>query len=796
VGGGTSGAGGASGAGSATIAVTQPPGSILQITSDTTPCVIAGLTMSNSSACAPSAAAPAAGASGGSGGGSAPPASGAATPLTPPKPPTMAAMPVATGSTEGTLSDLLVFSDANPGDDAQVEERERILAQLDLPRPEMVINAWVMQNSTTDPRAMGAFSDTLRDLVNRYNGALEELILQAWEFVGTQTQSPDYFNENFYHYVTDRYVAAADVSGPPPTTAQDAAQRFLESSRTSMADSEETRTRDFGICEDKRYCLGYSGLFQPLKPHLTDILLTLIAADHPVDSTQATIRSAEGGEGSRLPVTSLRVCESAERESERALSARPRETRKFDPRELKERCQRIWENLELDRAANLHDCTLDDYQYILGSIVRVRQPIEPAGHSRIYLACFGQEVSLYLKHVGLLRAALADFLFNYKQSQQYPHEFIAYDLSQSADALNAALSPLVEAFNRDVMAFQTFMRADVQYQVDRLNSTTDQRCCAKRLFGLDKPSFFNDGLISVRTISLQPTVVNTASQSALDASAAPTLANLANSIISPPSSAATNASPVAAVLGSGGQPAASLLAGVLNAYQATTVQIGRQLNLQVTPRSLTTASSAELNVTLNADESGSPAFYGGPSGATQPNMSRVASHDTTTRVRVESIKLFELSTFSAVLERSRSRFPLLPPFVEIPYIGTFAGIPIPGAREYHASSAVISATVLPTAADIAYGLRFTFDRVLDGDPGSCSIIGGSAGLQVTKPCRFRRAVALNDFGDAPIREFHKAMINCLATDMKAPYSSSGSLTHPPAGACDHISFDRVLHDAY
>jgi hypothetical protein len=88
---------------------------------------------------------------------------------------------------------------------------------------------------------------------------------------------------------------------------------------------------------------------------------------------------------------------------------------------------------------------------------------------------------------------------------------------------------------------------------------------------------------------------------------------------------------------------------------------------------------------------------------------------------VDSIKLFEASSFSAIVERSRSRFPLLPPFVEIPYIGTFAGIPLGTDKEFHSSTAIVSAYVVPTAADIANGLRFVADLVVDGlNPGSCN----------------------------------------------------------------------------
>ena len=91
------------------------------------------------------------------------------------------------------------------------------------------------------------------------------------------------------------------------------------------------------------------------------------------------------------------------------------------------------------------------------------------------------------------------------------------------------------------------------------------------------------------------------------------------------------------------------------------------------------------------------------------------------------------SGLPVIVQLSRSRFPLLPPLVEIPYIGTVAGIPIPGAKEYHTGTAVLSAMVVPTAADIAYGIRFLHDRVVDGVPGQCSFLAGSARRDQTLP---------------------------------------------------------------
>ncbi len=805
----------AAAAGNATISVTQPPGSFFDIRTDTTPCVFAGLALSNSSACTGTSTTAAA--SSGSPASSGSTAAGVAKP----QPIGMAAMAVAAGTIEQNPSDLLVFSDATPGDDAQILERKRILALLDLPRPEMLINAWVMQNSTANSTAMGKFNDAVKNLVTQYNESVENVALRGWESVSRRIKSGNYFDEAFYHYIADHYIADS-YSNAKAKAPQDAAQSFLDDSTAGLADEDATRQKLFGICKKGSYCLGYDSLFQPLKPHLTDFLLTLIASNDPLGHLLGAINDVETD--TPTPMGTPRCPGDAKQEDKKDAS--PPQPPPCPPnkehqdvqltektacdglsgRDAKDRCRAIWSNLGLDKSSTPRNCVTNDFQQIFTTLDRKTK--EKWNAPSVHLDCLRGAANIFLQESGaeLMKADLADFLFNYKMSQQYPHEFIPYDLSQSADALNSALAPVIDAFNRDIVAYQTFMRADLQYQVDRLNNNSDQRCCVKRLFGIDKPFFFDDGLVSVRTISGQPTSINTTSQSFLDASSAPTLANLANNIASSGAGSGSGTSPLAAVLGSK-QPSASLLTGVLNSYQTTYAQIGRMLNLQVTPRSLSTASSAEISVTLAADETAGGATYsGGPQGASSPNTSRVANFDTTTRIRVESVKLFEFASFSAIVERSRQKFPLLPPFVEIPYVGTLIGVPIPGAKEYHSSMAVMSAMVVPTAADIAYGLRFTFDQVLDGADGgatSCSYltspISGSAGPGVTVPCRFKRAVSIRDLR-APVNRFHRAMIRCFATGMATPYSGYASLSTsheaPLDSACKNLSFDRVAQDSH
>jgi hypothetical protein len=826
-------AGGSGSSANASIAITQPPGSNIQLSSDTTPCVVAGLAFGSSSACGSTQA------SSGNATSSTPATSPAAS-STPSVPPAMSSVAVAAGTGEQTPPDLLVYSDTNPGDDAQIEERNRVLAQLDLPRPEMILSAWVTQNSTTSPQAIGAFNNLVKGIVADYNGEYENVVLRGWVSIKEQqSQHKDFFNEPFRSYISDRFVADTNAARKVGGTAQDLSQAFLDQSQAKMADPVVPRS-SLGICDSGRYCLGYFSLFphalsgkepadpdsespSPIKPALTDLLLAIIAAQKPDDVLKKTVQDVQGTAPAIPTDAGDCICDDGEWYKGQKTPTRTcqgNNAQRVRNSEVRKRCHAIWRNLDLDHVTpppQPASCEELDFRGILGSL------LDPRSHEPIvHLECFRQEAERLLAPpkcgadeagcntvkmllftfggsstaaqpkrdnppygVGLFRAAIADFLFNYKMSQQYPHEFVPYDLTQSANNLNNALSPLIDAFNRDLWSYQMFVRADMQYQVEQLNSRNDERCCVKRLFGLDKPSFFNDGLVTVRTISGQPTSVSTTSQSFLNTSTAPELSALLSSLSG--SAGSTQGSGSGTSGGTSAMPSIGgqnfgLIASALANYQTSFAQIGRQLSFTATPRSLATASSAEIAVSLNADESANLPAYTGP-GANDPafNTSRVANHDTSTRVRVDSIKLFEVSSFSAIVERSRSRFPLLPPFVEIPYIGTFAGIPLGSAREFHSSTAIISAYVVPTAADIAYGLHFVSDLAVDAlNPGSCSFYKGASGPDVKDACVFRKMFSVHDAGyQQPIREFNKNITRCFATDT----SSDG---------CQRIAFANAL----
>jgi hypothetical protein len=628
--------------------------------------------------------------------------------------------PAPAGATPAT-PDLLVFSEPAPGDDEAVEEKRRIVAALDLPRPEMLVNIWSVQLSSANPQDIYSSGRAIRDVVSNLNERLQTSIQQAWRTIRDSASDVGFYDPAFYSYVANRFIADTPAASNENTN-QAKSQDFLDGRSTTGVVLDDASRQELAACKSSQYCLGYTGLLRPLKPRLTDLLLAVIAADKPIAAADAALNAME--------------------------------------------------NLAGAPAANQTSCEADDR--------RLYEAFRSAP-SGPFFECFRRSAHIYLLNdgavphpLGLLRGAVADFLFQYKMAQQYPHEFSPYDLAQSAQSLNTALSPLVDAFNRDITVFQTVLTDRLSGKDDSVSGKDNSNSgpSVADWFPSDrvKAKFSNNGVVSVRTVSGKETLVDTVTQTYLDATNAPTLSQLMASIAQAKDS-------VPGVIGNNmTAAAATALAGALGSMQSTDAKIGRGLKIDLMPRSLPGASSAEIDVTLNVEETAEPSLYtAGASSDRNDNLSRVAKHDTATKMRVDSMRIFEVSSLSAKLERSRSRFPLLPiPGFEIPYIGSIAGIPRRPASEYHNSIAVLSALVVPTAADLAYGTRYQSDQIVESDDRPvCSLADMSK-------CSFRAARSMDDLGE--VREFHRAMVYCFATGLTGRTPGA----QPPPGGCSAI----------
>ncbi len=703
----------------------------------------AGAGASSGSTPTPSAASPTSSSSTAAAG-----ASGQAT-ASPGSPATTSAAPAGTSSAQvSSISpDLLLFSNNGPGGDAGIEQQKRILALLDLPRPDVIINVWSVQESTTDREAVGQFSGMLNETVTSFNDGLQEAILRGWTYLNDQiTHSTGYFNQGFYDYVVRRYVAAPQEPTNWSTESPSKVASDVLEMRLSANHPAPPLPNSPGLCGADSYCLGYRTIFQPLQPTLTHLFLAILAAESPGFEAGHAIDAAECGlsadatclRGPSPASGSMGKNRSGTTPSPAASAGSSPRSRSLDDLPPASGCQAVDnQNEERNYHRRLTDQLMAAPPLFLECFRQTTQELlcNPASDGKSTCQRDAPDTAFARQ----ARAAIADFLFNYKLAQQYPHQLEPYELGLSAQKLNSVFNPFVDAFNRDISAYQGFLRREVQQKAEAKYKSS--RVFFKRWFGIDKQTFVNDGIITVRTLSTATATVNTTTQNFLDATQQPTVAALLSSIENASHPAASTTGHMTDLLQNISPIQAQVLVGALNAMQSSEVQIGKSLDVSVTPRSLNGASAAEINVTLNADDVASPTYYApSQSSAANADVSRVATHDTTTTVRVDSLKLFDISSFSAALQRSRPRFPVIPPFVELPYIGTLAGVPLPAVKEYHTSTAVLSAIVVPTATDIAYGLTFVMDRMVDASHiGDCYWPGAQNSHGPTHPHSARRS---------------------------------------------------------
>ena len=311
--------------------------------------------------------------------------------------------------------------------------------------------------------------------------------------------------------------------------------------------------------------------------------------------------------------------------------------------------------------------------------------------------CLRQQLhdSLSPKRKALLRRAIADFLFQYKISMQYPHDLSPYDFSTSAQALDNQFDPLLVAFNRDIAAYLRHL----------------QRRVAERTKG-SAVTLSSYGIVTARTISGVESELDSTTQNSFKNTPPPLVQDFVAQLGKAEAAGGTTD------LMKANLPAhaATALAAFLNSGQSSTVTIGRALNLKITPVSLQGASSAELKLHLESKDDGTPQVVAPDGTAKNDTTDRVSSQTVDTSIRVESLKLFEVSSFSAGMSHGRDPIPLLPPLVRLPYIGSFLQLNRSPASSYHQTFAIVSAVVVPTASDMLNGLRFLTDNDPHGVP--------------------------------------------------------------------------------
>ena len=557
--------------------------------------------------------------------------------------------------------DLLVFPSESEADDKAIGELKRWIALLDVPRPELSISAWSVQISSKNQKAIIEDAAAVREVVSVYNQKLHDAVRQGWSFLQEERAAKkDLFDDKFRDYLTKRYAFEAPQSTLDPPLA------FPEPK-----------------CPAGQYCLGYYNLFEPAEPSLTSLIIFLLATRDGYTHEDA---------GKLVDCMESRAgCASAISTSNRAETnyGQGDTSDKYPAAQSSEDNKKKVPLMEVPPVSG-NDCELQDDRFI-----DENPRLGPA------FSCLRnqfKESMVIDRRKALLRGTLADFLFHYKISEAYPQQFVPYYRAASAQALDNLFSPLIVAFNRDLAAYLRRLQSDL-----RVEKKSDR-----------KVEYSSDGIVNVSVLSGQQATLDSATQSFFSMPPVLSAKDFADALkggsdsgASSPAQSATNL--IAANLTP--LAAQAVLAGV-EAVQSKTAQIGRNLNLKVTATTLTGASSADLDLQLDSGEQGKPQLLEEGKPGSDDNVSRVAEHNTKTRVRVDALELFQVSSFSARLSHGRE-VPLIPPFIELPFIGNLARLRLQPGTAFHQSFAIVSAVIVPTAADLANSIRFNSDVETD-----------------------------------------------------------------------------------
>lgn len=614
--------------------------------------------------------------------------------------------------------DLLVFPSDSIADNEAIHEFRRWVSVVDMPRPEISLMTWSVQISSGSPDTINRESVRIRSAVSGFNDRLQSALEQGWWLLESSRRmyGHNFYAKNLSNYLSNRYLWTRD--GAYDTAPGRAPQPPCWS---GFASSQNASRPLWGA---DKYCLGYTRIFSPIQPSLTGMLLALVAAQPGgYDETRMrelrnsfvdclenrkncgersnTASQTPANEGDTLLAQETprpqpaRGYMQAERRPEMEVEVEYAGLRAAELAAMAEPCEEL-DNLHLrklekkstDEAQTKRQQQREkDKQAGKKSDERAADGTEDRPRPGPAFNCFREQLhrSLGSGHLGQTRRALADFLYQYKSAEYYPRDFVAWNQAASAQALDAALDPLIVAFNRDLNVYLRHIQDDVQF----------------RHRSEKKATFESDGIVTARVISSNTAKIETTTQSFFKQP--PTL-NVRDVVTALTTAPTPTLAPVASGTG------AELIASAIRAEQRMVARVGRHLNLEVTSNTLKGASACEMHVSLDSVEADKPSMLNtvGAGTPADDNLSRVAKHTTNTKVRVDSTKLFEVSSFAAALVRGRS-IPLIPPGVDLPYIGSIARLRLPPGTVYHRSFAIVSAVIVPTAADLANVIEFSED---------------------------------------------------------------------------------------
>jgi hypothetical protein len=614
-------------------------------------------------------------------------------------------------SSAAAFNDTVVLADPTGRNDV-IDQAERMIAQLDEPRPQVTINAWSLQLSSDKQGTIDELVPQARRLAGEYNDALQLAILNSWSVLTKDVATRDGFlDSSFASYLCSAtiYGRPVDPAGSPLLHTKAIARGFCGSEDSSLY-----------------YGLGYTGLFDQSPPDLIRMLITVAAAKNPRGAAEEVLDAMEG----KQPGSPTR------------------------PSTPYTGCMELDETL-LSGGLSAADTKKKEEGNIITLLRAGRAP------SAIGFACTRARLEELLdttptpaasSFIGQFRAAIADYLFENKMKTEYPNDFEAFLYPASAARLDATLTPIVDGFNQDLEALQQHL----EKQLTR-NVPNDKHL-----------SYTSNGLVTVKVVSGNQAQVTTQSQNYFPQNPTMKLENFAAQLVQGVNTAttaqnsdskATTAVPSPSALGG----TLSTIIPAMAAYAAAqpaqvTAKVGSGLAMTVTPYTLSSASGAELAVNVTYNENAASTISSDAT-RSQPNddlNSRVSEHEVTTMVRMDSLKFFEISTMQSVIARQKDRWKPIDPVIELPLLdGLGYGIRRKPQVIYNQSEIFLEATIVPTAADLGNSLLMQYDQI---EQGVCIHKTEHGYMEAHKPEDFCTAWTNGQNELHRIMDYHKSML--------------------------------------
>jgi len=641
------------------------------------------------------------------------------------------------------------------GDHQQIDNVKALVASLDQPRSQISIQAWSVRlgarHGERDQLTLDWSHEQLRSLVDEISADMQGAIWRATACAQSilrvqmglstapQTLRPSDERNQFFEPVESVFKKCAEVAerrwkrdgngkrtNPRPNE-QNRSIRAYRAYLTTL-DTDEGRETAYGLAWNDRMAddgvgLGYRDIFRPSRASLVNLLVMISAIEDLDDVADLIVAAMRTG----------LICSSAP---------------------LK---------------------TLD-----LVSVAKPSKDVTGPLDGDLAFQRFANALESVSAYDGgpRLRSALASYLFNYKWSVLHPMEVVGYDLGRSADELDALLAYFAREFQSDVATYTgALMRTPKpmscvtrsRVELIRENSESPIQKIAgwmghgKKLDPAevelmegfksydDKINYAFRSSASVTTLSAQQASVSGKTTQFFEISKLPGLGDVlkaAKKAIEEDDEEDDDGDGADLLELFKDDPRKIAVEMALEIAKAAAdkqnkvVEIGGGLSLNVGAVSLASGANAELDVVFEYGEDAPPKIRG-TENETEP-LDRVRNHKVDTTVRVENLRLFEISGLATQGQMFANKcdikgfwdWALGRPVKRCPYpiVGhaadlVFGMIPVlkdviykplshnvENDSKISISSAIIGALIVPTSVDLATGQRFSRERWADGRP--------------------------------------------------------------------------------